>query len=160
LLTTGEAALLLRASRQHVVDLCEQGRLPYIRVGTHRRVLRADIDAMLRPPMTRDQLKALWLHRAVAGQLVVDPGKVLAKATANLEQLRVVHPDGMTAVWLDRWRDVFRRGVEAVLETLTSVDADAVELRQNSPFAGTLTEADRRAVLAAFSAWWRAEQAA
>jgi excisionase family DNA binding protein len=28
LLTTGQAAKLLGCSRQHVVDLCERGRLP------------------------------------------------------------------------------------------------------------------------------------
>ena len=115
---------------------------------------------MLRPSMTRDQLKALWLHRAVAGRLVMAPEAVLARATANLERLRVVHPVGMTAVWLQRWRDLFRRGVEEVLEKLTSLDVEAMELRQNSPFAGVLTEEDRRAVLTAFAAWWRAERVA
>ncbi|WP_432831418.1 helix-turn-helix domain-containing protein [Dactylosporangium sp. CA-092794] len=160
LLTTGEAALLLRVSRQHVVDLCERGRLAYVKVGTHRRVRRTDIEEMLRPAMTRDQLKALWLHRAVAGRLVAAPEAVLARATANLERLRVVHPAGMTAVWLDRWRDLFRQGVEEVLENLTSLDAEATELRQNSPFAGVLPDEDRHAVLAAFSAWWRTERAA
>ena len=69
-LTTGEAAVLLGSSRQHVVDLCERGLLPCSRAGTHRRVRRVDVEAMLRPDLTRDQLKALWLHRAVAGRLV------------------------------------------------------------------------------------------
>ena len=35
LLTTGQAAKLLNSSRQHVVDLCESGDLPYVTVGTH-----------------------------------------------------------------------------------------------------------------------------
>jgi excisionase family DNA binding protein len=159
LLTTGEAAVLLGSSRQHVVDMCEQGRLPYVRVGTHRRLRRADIEAVLRPELTRDQLKALWLHRAVAGRLVTDPDEVLAKAAANHERLRQVHPRGMTTMWLDRWRSVLDSGVEAVLDVLTSRSADAVELRQNSPFAGVLSEAERKAVLAAFSAHWRREHA-
>src|SRR6266550_7131879 len=79
LLTTGEVALLLRSSRQHVVDLCERGLLPYVKAGAHRRIRRADVDAVLRPDLTRDQLKALWLHRAVAGRLVADPVAVLSK---------------------------------------------------------------------------------
>jgi excisionase family DNA binding protein len=49
LLTTGEVAVLLGSSRQHVVDLWERGLLPYVRVGTHRRVRRADVEAVLRP---------------------------------------------------------------------------------------------------------------
>jgi excisionase family DNA binding protein len=160
LLTTGEAAALLRSSRQHVVDLCERGLLPHVKVGSHRRVRRADIDALLRPAPTRDQLKALWLHRAVAGRLVTDPDAVLAKAMANLGRLRQVHPDGMTAVWLDRWRVILDGQIEGVIEALTSVEPYAIELRQNSPFAGVLPEEDRRAVLAAFAARWRGERAA
>jgi excisionase family DNA binding protein len=160
LLTTGEVAVLLRSSRQHVVDMCERGLLPYVKVGTHRRLRRADVEAVLRPELTRDQLKALWLHCAVAGRLVVNPGAVLAKAGANLNRLRQIHSDGMAAVWLDRWAVVLDDGAEAVLDVLTSRTSDAVELRQNSPFAGVLGEAERRAVLAAFSARWRREHAA
>lgn len=160
LLTTGEAAVLLRSSRQHVVDMCERGLLPYVKVGAHRRLRRVDVDAVLRPALTRDQAKALWLHRGVAGKLVADPDKVLAKAAVNLQRLRRVHPDGMAAAWLDRWTAVLNRGAEAVLDVLTSPNADAVELRQNSPFAGVLDEAERRAVLNAFAAHWRRERTA
>ena len=145
LLTTGEVAALFRSSRQHVVDLCERGLLPYIRVGTHRRVRCADVEAILRPELTRDQVKALWLHRAVAGRLVIDPGTVLSKARVNLDRLRRIHPDGMAAVWLDQWRTLLEGDAEAVLDVLTSRAPDAVELRQNSPFAGVLSETDRRA---------------
>jgi hypothetical protein len=58
--------------------------------------------ALLRPEVTRDRLKALWLHRAVAGRLVADPDGVLSKARANLDRMRRVHRDGMAAMWLDR----------------------------------------------------------
>jgi excisionase family DNA binding protein len=160
LLTTGETALLLRSSRQHVVDLCDRGVLPYIKVGAHRRIRRADIDAVLRPDLTRDQLKALWLHRAVAGKLVTNPEAVLTKAKANLQLLRRVHPDGVAAAWLARWHVILDSGVEAIVEALTSRVPEAVELRQNSPFAGVLPEAERRSVLGAFAVSWRAERAA
>jgi hypothetical protein len=143
-----------------VVDLCEGGFLPYVKVGTHRRLRRADIEAVLRPKLTRDQLKSLWLHRAVAGRLVSDPEAVLTKAARNLEWLYQVHPDGMTAMWLDKWRATFDDGIEAVLETLASRAPVAVELRQNSPFAGVLPEAERQAVLDAFAARWRDDHAA
>lgn len=159
-MTTSEAAALLRSSRQHVVDMCERGLLPYVKVGAHRRLRRADVEALLRPELTRDQLKALWLHRAVAGRLVQDPDAVLAKAATNLERLRRVHPDGMAARWLDRWRAVLDAGVETVLDVLTSRAPEAIELRQNSPFAGVLPEGQRRAVLEAFADRWRGEHAA
>jgi excisionase family DNA binding protein len=159
LLTTGEAAVLLGSSRQHVVDLCDRGLLSYLRAGSHRRLRRVDLEAMLQPELTRDQLKALWLHRAVAGRLVADPAGALAKATTNLDRLQAVHPDGVAAAWLQRWRDTFAAGIEPVLEALTSRSANAVELRQNSPFAGVLPEPERRAVLTAFTAYWRGRHA-
>jgi excisionase family DNA binding protein len=82
LLTTGQAAKLLGSSRQQVVNLCERGDLPFVRVGAHRKVRREHVEALLRPKqaLTRDQLKSLWLHQAVAGGLVVDPDKVLGQA--------------------------------------------------------------------------------
>ena len=55
-------------------------------------------------------------------------------------------------MWLDRWQTVLDTGPEAVLDTLASRAPDAIELRQNSPFAGVLPEAERRAVLKAFAA--------
>ena len=45
MLRTGEAARRLGVSRQHVVDLCNQGRLPYITVGAHRRIPEEALNA-------------------------------------------------------------------------------------------------------------------
>lgn len=160
LLTTGQAARLLACSRQHVVDLCERGMLACVSVGAHRRVPRADVDALARAALTRDQERSLWLHRVVAGHLAVDPERVLAQARANLEQLESVHPDGASAGWLAQWGEVLDAGVDAVFEVLTSRRPQAVELRQNSPFAGVLDERERQATLAAFRTHWQAAHAA
>jgi excisionase family DNA binding protein len=67
LITTGCAAALLGCSRQHVVDLCTQRALPFVSVGSHRRVRRADVTALARPALSRDQERSLWLHRVAAG---------------------------------------------------------------------------------------------
>jgi excisionase family DNA binding protein len=151
LLTTGEAAILLRSSRAHVVDLCLRGLLPYVRVGPQRRIRRADIEALIRPGLTREELQTLWLHRAVAGKVVQNPPAVLAAAAINLRRLRRLHPEGLAWEWLDRWEVVLDDGVEAVLDALTSSAGYAVDLRRTSPFAGILTEKERRAVLASFA---------
>ena len=49
LLTTGEAARLLRCSRAYVASLCLRGLMPYVKVGTQRRVRRADVEALIEP---------------------------------------------------------------------------------------------------------------
>jgi excisionase family DNA binding protein len=153
LLTTGEVAEILGTSRQQVVNLCERGDLPFVMVGKHRRIERSAVEAMLRPrpKLTRDQLKSLWLHQAVAGILVTDPDTVLDKATENLDRLMVQHQGTMTEIWLTRWREKLRQGPGAVLRTLTSEDPEAVELRQNSPFAGVLPQPQRQQALKAFT---------
>jgi excisionase family DNA binding protein len=151
LLTTGEAARLLRCSRAYVAGLCLRGLLPYVKVGTQRRVRRADVEALIEPVLTREQLETLWLHRAVAGKVVQNPAPLLAAAEINLRRLRRRHPDGPAAQWLDRWEVVLEDGVETVLDVLTSSGAYAAQLRETSPFAGILSEGERRTVLAVFA---------
>jgi excisionase family DNA binding protein len=150
-LTIGEAAVLLRSSRAHVADLCVRGLLPFVTINSQRRIRRCDVEALIEPGMDREQLETLWLHRAVAGRLVRNPGAVLAAAAINLRRLRRMHPEGRAWEWLDRWDAVLEQGVEAVLEALTSSAAYAVELRATSPFAGILPESERRAVVRAFA---------
>jgi excisionase family DNA binding protein len=143
----------LGTSRQQVVNLCERGDLPFVMVGKHRRVTRNAVEALLRPQpkLTRDQLKSLWLHQAVAGTLVTDPDAVLGKAAENLNRLLLQHQGTMTEVWLLRWREKLSQGPGTVLKTLTSEDPESVELRQNSPFAGVLPPTQRQRVLQAFT---------
>jgi excisionase family DNA binding protein len=152
LVTTGQAAILLRSSRAYVVDMCLRGLLPYVRVGGQRRIRRADVEALIQPTLTREQQQTLWLHRAIAGKVVANPPALLAAAAINLRRLRRLHPEGREWEWLDRWEAVLDEGAEAVLEALTSSAQYAVDLRRNSPFAGVLSETERRTVIDAFAA--------
>jgi excisionase family DNA binding protein len=160
LLSTGRVARLLGCSRQHVVDLCIDGRLPWTSVGTHRRVRRADVDRLAGRFLTRDQERSLWLHHAVAGRVVTDPITTTAKASRGLARLLETHPEGPVAESLGQWGRILDAGVARVLEALTARDAWAVELRQNSPFVGVLTPQERSTVLSAFRDDWRRSRAA
>ncbi len=151
LLSIGEAAILLRSSRLQVIDLCARGLLPYVAVGTHRRLRRADVEALIRPALTRTEIEQLWLHRAIAGKFVTNPAALLAAAAINLRRLRRLYPGGHAWEWLDRWQVVLDEGPEAVLEALTSSAEYAIELRRTSPFAGILSEVERRTVLDALA---------
>lgn len=149
LLTTGEAAQILSSSRQHIVDLCRRGDLPFVTTGRHRRVRRADVEALQTRTnrLTRDQTRSLWLGHAVAGKLVADPNGVLEKARSNLAHLRDVHARGTANRWLSEWQVLLDGPIMGVLEILTSRSPRARELRQNSPFAGVLGEQERKQIL-------------
>lgn len=154
LLSTGRAATMLACSRQHVVDLCNRGDLPSLTVGAHRRVRRIDVERLARTGMATgavrpEQLRSLWLHRAVAGRLARDPERVLARAARNLHRLERAHPSGVSARYLARWRDLIADGPETVMRTLVDESPESDELRQNSPFAGVLSDAERLAILRA-----------
>jgi len=155
LIRTGEAAAILGSSRQHVVDLCNLGLLSYERSPTQRRLRRSEVETLAArlgagTRLNRDQRQSLWLHVAVAGHLAVDPTGTLEHARTNLGRLRRAHPSGMSSRWLEAWQAVLGGGPDAVLQTLTSRAPMAIELRQNSPFAGVLKDDERRAVLRAF----------
>src|SRR5436305_12281461 len=137
LLTTGEAARLLGVSRQHVVDLCDRGVLRFERTPVHRRVRRSDVEAMRkRRELTREEMRSLWLNRAVAARVARDPAGVLSRARKNLDRLERVHDGTSVKRWSQRWRPVAEHGPEVVMTVLASTAADASELRHNSAFAG------------------------
>lgn len=153
-LTTSQAARLLNCSRQHVAALCDRGELRSTSVGTHRRLLRTDVELHARrgapSEMTVDQVRSLWLHRAVAGRVATHPERALELARGNAKRSLSRGPSSGSARWLRRWLRLIDRGPEPVMEVLTSTSGVARELRQNSPFAGLLSESERLAVLESF----------
>lgn len=151
LLTTGEAAALLGATRQHVVDLCVRGDLPYTLVGRHRRVRRGDIEAIRAGSerLTRDQRRSLWLAHATAGRIVAEPQAAIELARRNIATMRQ-SSRGEANRWLDDWEQLLDGPLDRLLEQYTSRTLRGRELRQHAPFAGLLTEHERARVL---SSW-------
>ena len=152
-LTTGEAARIIGSTRQHVVDLCNRGLLPYSLVNRHRRIRRGDLEAFAAGSqrMTRDQQRSFRLAMAVAGHLVKDPEGTKAIARAHLASLSEGSSRRRGAKWHQRWGALLDGPLDDLLTALTADTVDSRELRQNSPFIGVLDPSERDAILHSLS---------
>jgi excisionase family DNA binding protein len=155
MLKTGEVARLLGVSRQHVANLCDRGEIEHVRVGTHRRVPRDEVERLMGNRLTREEEKSLRLHQALLTPMLAEPDVVISKALNNLDRWQSMHrPDGMTAQYLEQWRRLLDDGLDAIVDTVISRSRQARELRQNSPFAGVLPDETRLQVLQTFKDHW------
>ena len=103
----------------------------------------------------REKQRSLWLNRLVVGELIRDPDRVLAIARDNITRWREVHagrPSILAA--LDQWSEILDEGVESIVATLTGQSEEAEDLRQNSPFAGVLSQQQREQALTSFRSHW------
>ena len=91
----------------------------------------------------RTHQRGLAYHRAVAARLrqptVADARHVLYRWR---KQGRI------DPTYAERWDHVLAMPLKGIREEITGCGSDADDLRQNSPFAGALTEPERRRVLA------------
>jgi hypothetical protein len=94
-------------------------------------------------PEDRTHRRGLAYHQAVADRLhkqtVADAKYVLYRWS---EQGRI------DPLYARRWARILSMPLKDIRKEITAVGADADDLRQNSPFAGALTEPERRRVLA------------
>lgn len=148
LMTTGEAARLLGCTRQHVVNLCERGDLPFTSIGSHRRVARHHVNAIMADTneLRREERKSLWLAYAVAGKITADPEPIINRAKTQLHKLRPI-ARGHAVGWLDDWERLLKGPIDHLLQALTDPSPRGRELRQNSPFAGALSQEERAQAL-------------
>ncbi|MDT5048731.1 MAG: hypothetical protein QOD88_2405 [Mycobacterium sp.] len=158
MLKTGEVARLLGVSRQHVANLCDRGEMEHVRVGTHRRVPRREVDRLMGNRLTREEEKSLRLHQALLTPMLAEPDVVISKARDNLDRWTSLHrPDGMTSRYFEQWKRVLDGGLDTIVDVVISPSQEARELRQNSPFAGVLPDETRLRVLRSFKDHWTRE---
>lgn len=94
-------------------------------------------------PHERASRRSLAYHRAVAARL--DPPMVddaLHTVWGWREQERI------DPRWAERWERVLQRPIDDVRSVIGEDSPDARDLRQSSPFAGSLSEPERRKILA------------
>jgi excisionase family DNA binding protein len=129
----------------------------------HKRVLSAvirrrrqaaralDVDALLPPrrPRTHRQaeLQSLAYHRLVAGRLTPD---TVAEALRNVD--RWEDAGQLDPRWASEWRHILERPLPEIRRAIGSDSKRARELRQTSPFVGSVTEHERRQIIEAVEA--------
>ena len=127
---------------------------PTARSGAHRRLRRADVVDILGTPaqpdgstLTRKDRFSLALHCLVAVALLQDEVAVRSRGEKNLGTLRRADVDGAAASYLDAWERLLHGDLESLVEVLTSTEHAARDLRNVTPFAGVVSDAQRRKLI-------------
>lgn len=146
-------AALARAggTSQPTVAAYEAGRKSPT-LGTVERLARGaglEASVVFHPPMTREERRSLFLHRAIAARVEQDAPAVLDRARRNLARMQAVASSRSQP--LREWSVLLDRPLPALLEVLVDPAPWARELRHVTPFAGVLTAAERTAMLRAFA---------
>lgn len=125
--------------RRHVLEpllLESRKRAERMRPG---RGLKIDEDT---DPHRRSELRGLAYHRALAPRLrrpMVDE--------ANRKINRWQEAGRIDPGYAEKWRQVLAKPVPEIRRLISADDDCGRDLRQNSPFAGLLSEAERRRIL-------------
>ena len=91
-----------------------------------------------------NDLVALALHQLVAIRLRSNPG-LLEKAKSNLRNWLANTPD--EKAWIE-WEDILKtETLENILKTITSETEEGQRLRSSSPFAGIISDRERKAII-------------
>lgn len=152
LLCTGEVARRLGVSRQRIVDLCDQGALPCVMVGSsHRRIPEGAVTKLAsvsgRALVAGGSEQSLWLHAALIPRLLKDPEVVVGKARTNLAQGRASGAiDVHSEPYAREWEAILDGGVGCTIAALLDPCEHAATLRSSSPFAGILPQDEVRAI--------------
>jgi excisionase family DNA binding protein len=149
LIRTGEAAEMLGVSRQHVVDLCESGQLDFIRVGTHRRVMRESVEAIVarsRGWRSDGHQRSLALHALIVGKLLSDRDHVVEVAKRNLKKRR----DSHSAPYTREWERLIDGPVPVLVIAMLDQSSKGTTLRSCTPFTGLLSEEELASVNTAY----------
>lgn len=142
-LTQGQLAELAATSRERINTYEREQVSP--QADTLERVAAMQSELSAVPASTFEERRSLAISTAVAAKLRENSAAVLAKACGNIEKMRSI---GLTEQrWVDVWESLLALGAFHVEALLTSTDQFARDLCQSSPFAGVLTDSERRDAL-------------
>ena len=93
--------------------------------------------------------RSLALHRLVAQKLIADP-TLLGLARANVARWKAANAAPSFA--LSEWEQILGQPIVEITALLVDRSEHATRLRQSSPFAGILTDAERKAIYESYAA--------
>jgi transcriptional regulator with XRE-family HTH domain len=103
-------------------------------------------EVTLAPALTREDRVTLALHLQIADHLVADPERVLGLARSRIGRWRREQA-AHSQPWVAAWGGILELPARVIAELIVERGEFARELRQNSPFIGVLSEAERRAAI-------------
>ena len=92
--------------------------------------------------------RSLALHQLIAKKVLADPA-LLDKARENLARWQQMEDSPKLA--LAEWEQILSGSTEQIVQFPTERSERATRLNQSSPFAGILSEAERKALYEPFS---------
>jgi hypothetical protein len=92
--------------------------------------------------------RSLAMHQLIAAKVQADPA-LLDKARENVRRWQA--SDGSPKLALAEWEQILDGPSNQVAQFLAERSERATRLRQSSPFAGILTEAERRTIYESYS---------
>lgn len=90
------------------------------------------------------------MHAVIARKIERDP-KLLQIARRNIQRWSTQR-GADTPTWLNEWREILDQPWRSVAALITEPSENAARLRRSSPFAGVLTQQERRRIYEAFRA--------
>lgn len=103
--------------------------------------------------LERREERVSWeLHRAIAVKLLTDPEPILTRVQANTTRIRANVRGDLPNRWLDDWAHLTATSLVGTVQVLLDTSQYGIEMRQNAPFLGVLTQPERLAAIARASA--------
>lgn len=143
---TGQAQTAVERMRRYRARQRAAGLRPLTR-------WQAAVSAPMSPGMLKHRIieaRSLAMHCLIAQKIGRDP-RLLDVARRNLATWRARY-GGQPPRALDEWREILTRPWHEIAALITDAGETATRLRQSSPFAGALTQSERRRVYEAFRA--------
>lgn len=112
------------------------------------RALDLEATIAFATPLTREDLRSLAYHEAIARKLRADRRDLIANAKRHLAILREQHPNA--SLLLETWRIWLDLDLGDLISCILDPSVWARDMRQVTPFAGALTARERLDVIKKF----------